>query len=76
LIGGGKFLYRLRQDKISSFNHLCISIYTQIYCGKPQFFLREHTDFQPFFQLQIADIQAHVFEFERFYISAIFLFTK
>jgi hypothetical protein len=45
LIGGGKFLYHLRQDKISSSICLNISIYTQFYCGKPQLFLRKHTDF-------------------------------
>lgn len=45
LIGGGKFLYHLRRDKISCSIDLNTSIYTRFYCGKPQFFLRERTDF-------------------------------
>jgi hypothetical protein len=45
LIGGGKFLYHLRRDKISTSIYQKISIYTQFYCGKPQFLLRRHTDF-------------------------------
>lgn len=45
LIGGGKFLYHVRQDKNRTKHHFGISINTHFYCGKPQIILRKHTDF-------------------------------